>query len=85
MRSNRQSNCCWVHDIWWFSDCRNCCARDVPTPTTLNNITVRIWKLGIVQPAVSVLKKRSLKERERLVDPPPRLDANVDEKRSRIT
>eukprot|EP00959_Pyramimonas_sp_CCMP1952_P058920 1230548-Pyramimonas_sp.AAC.1 len=52
-RSRRASNCAWSLGIWRFRGCRSCCARDVPTPRALNNITADIWKLGMLKLAVS--------------------------------
>eukprot|EP00959_Pyramimonas_sp_CCMP1952_P086192 1802820-Pyramimonas_sp.AAC.2 len=60
----------------WFSGCRSCCARDVPTPRALNRITVRIWKLGMLKPAVSACGlSRSAPD---LVNPFARMDSEVD-------
>eukprot|EP00959_Pyramimonas_sp_CCMP1952_P195567 4088904-Pyramimonas_sp.AAC.1 len=37
----------------WLSGCRSCCARDVPTPRALTEITADIWKSGMFEPAAS--------------------------------
>eukprot|EP00959_Pyramimonas_sp_CCMP1952_P246249 5146877-Pyramimonas_sp.AAC.1 len=53
IRSRRASNCAWSLGAWWFRGRRSCCARDVPTPRALNDITANIWKLGMLKPAAS--------------------------------
>eukprot|EP00959_Pyramimonas_sp_CCMP1952_P248604 5196548-Pyramimonas_sp.AAC.1 len=53
IRSRSWSHCCCVRGIRWFSGCNSCAAREVPAPRARNKIRVRIWKLGMLEPAES--------------------------------